>query len=388
MYFFAQIGSLSCIVKVIICPDKFKGSLRATEVCRAMAEGVLQVYPSAEVQCFPMADGGEGTCALLTEWHEGKEIEVTVHGPLFNPVVAHYGISKDGQTAFIEMAEASGLTLLSPNERNPLLTSSFGTGELIADALKRNVRQIILGLGGSATNDAGIGMASALGYAFYDASGDTLKATGENLIHIHHIRTELVNPAVKDASFIALCDVTNPLYGPDGAAFVYGPQKGGDRSQLELLDAGLRNIRRVIHKHLKISVDFPGAGAAGGLGAGAKAFLSAKMQRGVMYVITSWGLPEKMRDADLILTGEGKVDHQTFSGKVVSEVASLASHEGKTVIAVCGKCDVPQDETRSRGIHSVISLVDQYTSEQSAMNDASSLITQKVSAELRRLANL
>ena len=353
-----------------------------------MAEGVLQVYPSAEVQCFPMADGGEGTCALLTEWHEGKEIEVTVHGPLFNPVVARYGISKDGQTAFIEMAEASGLTLLSPNERNPLVTSTFGTGELIADALKRNVKQIILGLGGSATNDAGIGMAAALGYTFYDAYGETLKATGENLIHIHHVRTEHVNPAVKDASFIALCDVTNPLYGPDGAAFVYGPQKGGNTSQLELLDAGLRNIRRVIRKYLKISVDFPGAGAAGGLGAGAKAFLSATIQRGVMYVMNSWGLPERIRDADLILTGEGKVDRQTFSGKVVSEVASLASREGKTVIAVCGKCDISQDETRSRGIHSVISLVDHNTSEQSAMNDASSLISQKVSAELRRLANL
>lgn len=388
MYFFAQIAFFTCIVKVIVCPDKFKGSLRAIEVCRAMAEGVLQVYPSADVQCFPMADGGEGTCALLTEWHEGKEIDVTVHGPLFKPVVARYGLSGDGHTAFIEMAQASGLTLLSPNERNPLLTSSFGTGELIADALKRNVKEIILGLGGSATNDAGIGMAAALGFAFCDASGETLKATGEDLIHIRHVRTDRVNQGVKDVSFIALCDVTNPLYGPDGAAFVYGPQKGGDRSQLELLDAGLRNFRRVVHKYLKISVDFPGAGAAGGLGAGSRAFLSATIQRGVTYVINSWGLPEKMRDADLIITGEGKVDHQTFSGKVVSEIASLASREGKTVIAVCGKCDVPQTETRSRGIHSVISLVDQNTSEQSAMNDASSLITQKVSAELRRLANL
>lgn len=375
-------------MKVIVCPDKFKGSLPANEVCRAMAAGVLEVYPSAEVSCFPMADGGEGTCALLTEWHEGKQIEVTVHGPLFNPVVARYGISRDGQTAFIEMAEASGLTLLPPNERNPLLTSTFGTGELIADALKRNVRHVILGLGGSATNDAGIGMASALGYSFCDASGETLKATGENLIHIHRIRTEGVNPALKDVSFTALCDVTNPLYGPNGAAFVYGPQKGGDRSELQLLDAGLRNFRRVVHKYLKTSVDFPGAGAAGGLGAGAKVFLSATIQRGVMYIINSWRLPEKLRDADLIITGEGKIDDQTFSGKVVSEVVGLAAREGKPVIAVCGKCEIAEHDTRSRGIHSVISLIDDHTSEQSAMNDASSLITKKVSAELRRLPNL
>ena len=168
-------------MRVIICPDKFKGSLSANEVCRAVAEGVLQVYPGAEVHSFPMADGGEGTCALLTEWHAGKQMELTVNGPLFTPVVARYGLSGDGHTAFIEMAEASGLTLLSPGERNPLVTSTYGTGELIADAVKHGVRNIILGLGGSATNDAGIGMASALGYIFCDASGERLKPIGENL---------------------------------------------------------------------------------------------------------------------------------------------------------------------------------------------------------------
>lgn len=375
-------------MRVIICPDKFKGSLPAKEVCRAVAEGVLQVYPGAEVHSFPMADGGEGTCALLTEWHAGKQVEVTVNGPLFTPVVARYGLSGDGHTAFIEMAEASGLTLLSPGDRNPLVTSTYGTGELIADAVKHGARNIILGLGGSATNDAGIGMASALGYIFCDASGEPLKPIGENLIHLHHIRTEQVNQDLRNVSFTALCDVTNPLHGPEGAAYVYGPQKGAGSPALAILDGGLRNFRRVVHKYLKTSVDFPGAGAAGGLGAGAKVFLSATIQHGVTYLMQSWRFPEQIRRADLIITGEGKIDQQTFSGKVVSEVASLASREGKVVIAVCGKCDMPVDKIRSKGIYAIISLVDDNTTEQSAMKEASLLITRKVSAELRRLSNL
>ena len=375
-------------MRVIVCPDKFKGSLPASEVCRAIAEGVLRVYPSAEVHSYPMADGGEGTCALLTEWHQGTHLAVTVHGPLFKPLTARYGISRDGHTAFIEMAEASGLTLLSPEERNPLLTSTYGTGELIAHAVKQNVRSIILGLGGSATNDAGIGMASALGYIFCDVSGQPLKPIGENLIHIHHIRRDSVNPELKNVEFTALCDVTNPLYGPEGAAFVYGPQKGAGRSALELLDGGLRNFRRVVHKYLKTSVDFPGAGAAGGLGAGAKVFLSANIQRGVLYVMQSWRLAEKIRKADLVITGEGKIDQQTFSGKVVSEVALLAKQEGKPVIAVCGKCEIAAQEVRSTGLCGVIRLVDADTTEESAMKEASSHITQKVAAQLRSLTNL
>jgi len=375
-------------VRVIVCPDKFKGSLPATEVCRAIAEGVRRVHPSAEVQSYPMADGGEGTCELLTEWHGGKQLEVKVHGPLFKPLTAQYGISQDGRTAFIETAQASGLTLLSPEERNPLLTSTYGTGELIADAIERNVRNIILGLGGSATNDAGIGMASALGYVFCDVSGQPLKPVGENLIHIHHIKREGVNPQLKNVEFTALCDVTNQLYGPEGAAYVYGPQKGAGRSAIELLDGGLRNFRRVVHKYLKISVDFPGAGAAGGLGAGAKVFLSANIQRGVFYLMQSWRLAEKIRKADLVITGEGKIDQQTFSGKVVSEVARVAKEEGKSVIAVCGKSDIAAQELRSKGVHSLITLVDGDITEESAMKQASTHVTEKVAAELRRLSNL
>ena len=372
-------------MNVLICPDKFKGSLTAKEVCDAVALGFLQGRPDARLQFMPLADGGEGTCELLTEWHHGRKIELQVHGPLFDPVMAHYGISDDGQTAFIEMAVASGLTLLKPEDRDPLLATSLGTGELIAHALAQNVKSIVVGLGGSATNDAGIGMASALGYQFCDADGEILKPVGENLIHIHHIKTEGVNPMLRNVSVTALCDVTNPLYGPEGAAHVYGPQKGGTMSAIELLDAGLRNFRRVVHRYLKNSVDFPGAGAAGGLGAGCKVFLNAAIEKGVHYMVRHTGLIEKIDKSDLIITGEGKIDGQTFSGKVVSEVIRLAQQAGKPVIAVCGACEVPDGEIKAYGILKVISLVGDGVGIESAMKDASARLTSKVFAESKDL---
>jgi glycerate kinase len=372
-------------VNILISPDKFKGSLNAREVCAAVANGLLQINPDATIHSIPLADGGEGTCDLLTEWHKGKTIKLKVHGPLFSPVSAHYGISKEGDAAFIEMAVASGLTLLKPEERNPLITTSLGTGELIADALHRQVKKIILGIGGSATNDAGIGMAMALGYEFCDADGEPLKPTGENLIHLHHIQYKPVYPGLKNVQVVALCDVTNPLYGPEGAAFVYATQKGASKQAVELLDAGLRNFRRVVHKYLKSSVDFPGAGAAGGLGAGAKVFLNATMEKGISHMIHTTFLEEKIKKADFVVTGEGKIDSQTFSGKVVSEVTRLARKAGKPVIAICGKCELSETDMETSGIKKVVSLVDHNTTPESAMQNASALITLKVSEECKNL---
>jgi glycerate kinase len=373
------------IVNVLICPDKFKGSLTAKEVCDAVGLGFLQARPDADLQFVPLADGGEGTCELLTEWHHGRKIELEVHGPLFNPVMAHYGVSGDGHTAFIEMAVASGLTLLKPEEQNPLLTTSLGTGELIADALARKVKSIVIGLGGSATNEAGIGMASALGYKFYDADGAMLKPVGEKLIHIRHITMDGVNPRLKNVSITALCDVTNPLYGPEGAAHIYGPQKGATQPAIELLDAGLRNFGRMIHKHMKTSVDFAGAGAAGGLGAGCKVFLNAAIEKGVNHIIQNTGLMKKIQQSDLIVTGEGKIDRQTFSGKVVSEVIRLAQEAGKPVVAVCGACEVPDREVKAHGILKVISLVGDGTERETAMKEASAQLSRKISAETKNL---
>jgi glycerate 2-kinase len=375
-------------LNILICPDKFKGSLNAQGVCTAISAGLLSIDPNVTIQSVPLADGGEGTCDLLTEWNEGTQIEVEVHGPLFAPVTAHYGISGDGNTAFIEMAVASGLMLLEPHQRNPLVTTTLGTGEMIVDALRRNVKKIIMGLGGSATNDAGIGMASAFGYEFCDAEGEALKPTGENLIHMRQIKMTGVNPLAGNARVVALCDVTNPLYGPAGAAFVYGPQKGADDQAVKLLDAGLRNFRRIVHKYLKTSVDFPGAGAAGGLGAGARVFLQATIEKGVNYIMQNTRIVEKINKADLVITGEGRIDQQTFSGKVVSEVISLARKAGKPVIAVCGKCDISREETQAHGLLKVISLVDAQTSPESAVHDASAHITRKIIQNCQHLLKL
>lgn len=365
-------------MNILVCPDKFKGSLTAREVCAAVESALLEIHPELTVRSMPLADGGEGTWSILTEWHGGTEVEVSVQDPLFRPILAHYGISGDGKIAFIEMAEASGLTLLKADERNALLTSSIGTGELMADALDRGVNQIILGIGGSATNDAGIGMASALGYLFYDASGEPLKPIGENLIHLRSIRTGQLHPRLREVNVTALCDVTNPLYGPDGAAHVYGVQKGADGAALDILDAGLRNFRRVVHKQLKVSVDFPGAGAAGGLGAGARAFLNASIRKGVNYIIENTDLEAKVNEADIVITGEGKIDGQTLSGKVVSEIIRLSAQAGKTVYAICGVCEIPSEEILARGVKQVISLVDDKTSPQSAIQHARTHVRSRI----------
>ena len=375
-------------MKILICPDKFKGSLTAREVCDAITAGLHEIDSSIIAESIPLADGGEGTCALLTEWHGGSPIGLEVHDPLFKRREARYGISADGSTAFIEMAEASGLTLLKPEERDPLVTTSLGTGELIADALTRGVRKIILGIGGSATNDAGIGMASALGFEFYGSDGEILKPTGENLIHLRYIKTEGIHPLLKETEVTALCDVTNPLYGIEGAAQIYGPQKGANKAAVDLLDAGLRNFRRVVHKYLRTSVDFPGAGAAGGLGAGARVFLNATIQRGVNYMIESTGLQRKIKWADLIITGEGKIDTQTFSGKVVSQILDLARDARKPVIVVCGECEVPRDEIRRQGIRQLITLAEGDTTRESAIQNAAKLVTRKINEGLKNLPSL
>lgn len=372
-------------MKILICPDKFKGSLDARQVCDAITRGIHSIQPDSSIEAIPLADGGEGTCALLTEWNEGKKMTVQVHGPLFREVTAKYGLSNDGQTAFIEMAEASGLTLLSESERDPLLTTSLGTGELISNALDQGVSQVILGIGGSATNDAGMGMASGLGYKFYGADKELLKPIGENLIHLRYINSDGIHPRLNKVKFIVLCDVTNPLYGPEGAAYVYGPQKGADGVAIDLLDAGLRNFRRVIQRYSRVSVDFPGAGAAGGMGAGGKVFLNASIQKGINYVIEHTGLEEKVRQADVIITGEGRIDKQTFSGKVVHAIIKLADKAEKPVIIVCGICELSESEKKILGVKRIISLVDDDITPESAIQNAAAIITRKVTEECKKL---
>lgn len=364
-------------MNILIAPDKFKGSLTAKEVCEAIQSGLLQVDPHLTIVSIPMADGGEGTCELLTRYFGGRMISIEVTGPRFKKIKSEYGISKDGSTAFIEMAKASGLQLLKPEDRNPLLTTTLGTGELIKDALDNGVKKILMGIGGSATNDAGIGMAQALGFEFYDSNNNSLKPIGENLVHLNSIRLDNIHPRIKEVEFAGLCDVDNPLFGAKGAAYVYAAQKGADDNAIKLLDEGLRNFETVIQKAFKTSVDFPGAGAGGGLPGGAKAFLNISIHRGMSYIIKATGLEEKIQQADLIITGEGKIDQQTLAGKVVMEIGRLGLKHQKKVVAIAGKCELRNLEIQKIGIAEVISLMDYQISEQEAITNAYQLIQEK-----------
>lgn len=335
-----------------------------------------------------MADGGEGTAQLLTDQTKGKWIKCIVHDPLFRKIEAGYGISGDGTTAFIEMASASGLQLLSPTERNPLKTTTFGTGELILDSLKRNVKKIVLAIGGSATNDAGLGMAYALGYRFYNNQNRELLPVGENLEHLSRIdNTGLIN-LLKQTEVSVLCDVTNPLFGPDGAAHVFAPQKGAGIEAVLQLDKGLRNFSSVAKEQLNISTDFAGAGAAGGLGAGAKVFLNARLTRGIDYVIENLNVETAIREADIVITGEGKLDEQTLSGKVVAGITSIATRLNKPVIVITGKNELPEGQWKQVGISRVISLVDETTSVEMAMTQTKALIEQRITKQIRLITQL
>ncbi|MBL7856129.1 MAG: glycerate kinase [Cyclobacteriaceae bacterium] len=369
-------------MKILIAPDKFKGSLTSIQVCQAIHDGLMAINPSFDIQAFPLADGGEGTSDLLTHYCDGKIISLQVHDPLFRLIDSSYGISKDGSTAFIEMAKASGLVLLKPEERNPMLASTIGTGEVIRDALERGVTKIILGVGGSATNDAGIGVTAALGMEFYSSTNEQLKPIGENLIRIASMNTANVHPRVKDVAFTLLCDVDNPLHGPHGAAHIFASQKGADEKSIAWLDDGLRHFGDVVKRKLHRNVDFQGAGAAGGLPAGLMALTDVTITSGIDYVIGFTGLAEQVQQADLVITGEGKIDAQTLSGKVVKGVADLAKKYRKPVVAFAGKSSVSDQEKSMLGLHSIITLEGSDVPEEEAFRNAFSVLRMRVESSL------
>ena len=324
-------------MKILIAPDKFKGSLTAIGVCDAISEGISLVDTDIEIVKFPLADGGEGTAEILTYHTQGKKIVKTVSDPLMRPAEASFGISGDGHTAFIEMAEASGLNLLKPGERNCLHTSTYGTGQLILAALQEGAKEIILGIGGSATNDCGMGMAQALGFEFLDKYEKKLQPTGENLQHVAKIDDSNLK-FNRDAVEVKIaCDVDNPLYGENGAAHIYGPQKGAGEEAVKILDKGLRHINEVFKKQFSIDANsISGAGAAGGLGAGGVIFLRAKLQPGARMIMDQVNFGETLKGVDLIITGEGKIDKQTARGKVVKGVSDLGRQHQIPVVALCG----------------------------------------------------
>lgn len=323
--------------KIIIACDSFKGSMGSEEVGVAASEGVRMADDSIETLVVAVADGGEGTVDALVRGLDGHYVSCTVCGPLGAPVEARYGISGDGATAIMEMAQASGLTLIPESRRNPLYTSTFGTGQMIADALGRGCTTILMGIGGSATNDGGMGLLSALGVRFFDEDGSELKPSGESLEKIAAIDLSGMDRRARSATFRIACDVDNPLYGPDGAACVFAPQKGADAEAVERLDRGLRNYARIVEKTTGRDVAaMPGAGAAGGLGACFAAFFRSALEPGIELMLNAIHFHEIIAGADLIITGEGRLDSQTVHGKTPYGVLCAGRRQGIPVVAIGG----------------------------------------------------
>ena len=326
--------------KILIACDKYKGNLSALEVCSTIKDAIYETAQyldeKVEIIISPMADGGEGTVETLVESLKGKFVDLMVTGPLGNKVISRFGIIGK-ETAVIEMSAASGLWMVPKDRRNPLETTTYGTGELIKKALEMKCSKIIVGIGGSATNDAGMGMAQALGIRFYDSNKNLLGYGGKELFKINKIDASSLNPMVNYAKFEIACDVDNPLFGPNGAAYVYGPQKGADNEMVQLLDEGLRNFSRAVKRDIGKDIsNIKGAGAAGGLGAGLVAFLNASIKPGAEIIIEATELERKMKGADLVITGEGAMDSQTFSGKSSYGVAMLAKKLGIPIITING----------------------------------------------------
>lgn len=321
----------------VLAPDSFKESMTAKEVCIAMEKGLRKVYPEANYVHVPMSDGGEGTVQSLVDASNGTLFTKEVMGPLGQPVEARFGILGDGFTGAIEMASASGIHLVTKETKNPLITTTYGTGQLILECLDRGMKQIIIGIGGSATNDGGTGMAEALGAKFLDKNGNALPRGGGNLDQLATIDVSGLDKRLNDVRIIVACDVNNPLCGEHGASHVFGPQKGATPEMVAQLDHSLAHYADVVKTQLNKDVrDVPGAGAAGGLGAGLLIFTQATLQKGIEIIIDYTNLKEKLKDADFVFTGEGGIDFQTKFGKTPFGVAQAAKLSGKKVIAIAG----------------------------------------------------
>lgn len=324
-------------MKVVTAIDSFKGSLTSMQAGQAASEGIKRVYPDARVIVRPVADGGEGTVDALVEGMNGKRQTVTVKGPLGEPVCAEYGIIEESKTAIIEMSAASGITLISANQRNPLHTTTYGVGEMIKDAIEKGCRNFIIGIGGSATNDGGIGMLQALGFGILDKDGNQVPFGAKGIKEISVIDNKNVLPCLQECSFNIACDVTNPLCGENGCSSVYGPQKGADEAMIRDMDGWLLSYADITKKMFPSSdKDIPGAGAAGGLGFAFMSFLDGKLMNGIDLILKETHLEEYIREADIVITGEGRLDFQTAMGKAPSGVAGIAKKYGKTVLAFAG----------------------------------------------------
>lgn len=345
-------------MKIVIAVDSFKGCLSSSSIANAVEEGIQNTLPGCEMIKVPIADGGEGTVDALVDATQGKIITIPVHNPLMQPIQASYGMTGDGQTAIIEMSAASGLDLIPLRPGNVMDTTTYGTGEMIADAIERGCRNFIIGVGGSATNDAGTGMMQALGVRFTDEMGNEVEKGGKSLSSIRHIDTQNQLPELQDCTFHIATDVTNPFYGPQGAACIFGPQKGGNEEQIKALDKGMEHLAELIFETTGKEIGhLPGAGAGGGMGGGCVAFLQANISPGIELIMDYLHFDEIIRGAGLVITGEGKMDRQTLFGKVPVGIARAAASQQIPVIAITGQLDITADkELREAGLSAIFPI--------------------------------
>lgn len=363
------------MMRILIAPDSFKDALSSLDVATCLSAGLQKVLEDADCELIPFADGGEGTVDAILASVVGRKINVTAHDPLMRAIEAFIGITEDNRTALIEMAAASGLSLLKEHERNPWVTSTYGTGELIKAALDLGCSTIVIGIGGSATNDGGVGMATALGARFTDADGQSVSGDGGQIGRICNIDLTGLDSRIYTTKIKVACDVTNPLTGPKGASAVYGPQKGADMAMVKQLDANLKNLAELIKIQLNKDIEFvPGAGAAGGLGAGLMAFLNATLVNGFDTIAEITGLEARIRKADLVITGEGRADYQTQFGKTAFGVAQLAKKHQKPVILVAGSIGEGAEVLYNHGVNAMLSILDKPMSLEEALQQTPRLL--------------
>ena len=375
-------------MRIVIAPDSFKESLTAREVALSIEKGIYKVFPEAEVINIPLADGGEGTVQSLVDATGGQVIKLTVKDPLMRDIEGFLGILGDNETAVIEMAAASGLDLLKEDEKDPWVTTTFGTGQLIKKALESGSKKVIIGIGGSATNDGGAGMAEALGVRLLDGQGNQIIRGGGGLKDLASIDSSELDPGISHAQFLVACDVNNPLVGENGARQVYGPQKGADQNMVAALDENLKHFASIIKRDLdKDILEVPGSGAAGGLGGGLMAFLNAQLKPGFEIIKEIVDLEQKMKDADLVITGEGRIDFQTQFGKTPYGVAQVAGKLGIPVIALAGTLEDGHQVLYQMGFNGIFSIIDRPMDLESAKRDAPMLLQNAAERIMRVWAN-
>ncbi|WP_242156151.1 glycerate kinase [Aestuariivivens sediminis] len=367
-------------MRFVLAPDKFKGSITGLQFCEAVEDGIRTVISDVDVIKLPLADGGDGTIEVVNYYLKGEPIQVQVNNPFFQPVTASYLYAEKTNTAFIEMAEASGLKILKPEEFDCKNATSLGTGELIRDAMERGANKILLGIGGSATNDCGMGMAMALGYRFLDKSNNELKPIGANLFLVNKVDSTNVDSKLHTINFKIACDVTNPLYGEYGAAKVYAKQKGATLDEVKMLDHGLQQFSRVLKRQFNVDVQsIEGAGAAGGMGVASKVFLNGTLQSGIELIKDLACFDESIKDADWIITGEGKLDLQTLSGKTIQGVRTSANSKQIKLAAFCGVVELNRMATKHLGIHYIDAVMNYAKNLDDAMENTYYYIKQMAS---------